>query len=183
MLPEDLEPFRAELIQEEREEAKKDAEKERLGLVMYTDGSRLKSLAAGYTVAWENGHIWEGIKTHLGYNQEAFDAECAALARALESASRPDTISTNHHFTDAQVAIRRMASDEPGPGQKYALEARKHIATLQQAVSGITIEVRWCPAYEGVEGNKKADEWAKLAADEPDTQGVKGLEWTTYSDQ
>ena len=70
-----------------------------------------------------------------------------------------------------------------GAGQKYALEARKHIATLQQAVSGITIEVRWCPAHEGVEGNKKADEWAKLAADEPDTQGVKGLEWTTYSDQ
>jgi len=60
---------------------------------MYTDGSWLKSGAAGYTVAWKNGHIWEGIKTLLGYNQEAFDAECAALARALESASRRDTIS------------------------------------------------------------------------------------------
>ena len=26
-----------------------------------------------------------GIKTHLGFNQEAHDAECAALAHALES--------------------------------------------------------------------------------------------------
>ena len=31
-------------------------------------------------------------------------------------------------FTDAQAAIRRMASEEPGPGQQYALRAREHIA-------------------------------------------------------
>ena len=78
-------------------------------------------------------------------------------------------------FTDAQVAIKTMASDEPGPGQKYALEARKHNATLRRAVPDITIEIRWCPAHEGVEGNEQADRWAKLAADEPDTLGV---EWS-----
>jgi len=55
---------------------------------MFTDGSRLEDGAAGYAVAWKNGLSWKGIKTHLGYNQEAFDAECAALARARESASR-----------------------------------------------------------------------------------------------
>jgi len=60
------------------------------------------------------------------------------------------------------------------------VEARQHIATLRRAAPDITIEIRWCPVYEGVEGNEKADEWAKLAADEPDTQGVEG--WT-YSDR
>jgi len=69
-----------------------------------------------------------------------------------------------------------MASDEPGLGQKYALEARKHIAVLRRTAPDITIEVRWCPAHEGVEGNKKADEWAKLMADEPDTPGVEWLD-------
>jgi len=39
-----------------------------------------------------------------------------------------------------------MASDEPGPGKKYALEARKHIAALRRVVPGITIEIRWCLA-------------------------------------
>jgi len=43
----------------------------------------------------------------MGYNQEAYDAECAALARALESASRrnmtPERVTI---FTDAQAAIR-----------------------------------------------------------------------------
>jgi len=80
-------------------------------------------------------------------------------------------------FSDAQAAIKRMASDEPGPSQQYALQARKHIATLRKARPGISIEIRWCPAHKGVAGNEKADEWAKVAAEEPDTRGV---EWLNY---
>jgi len=76
-----------------------------------------------------------------------------------------------------------MVSDEPGPGQRYALEARAHVAALRNSRPDIAIEVRSCPAHEGVEGNEKADEWAKLAADEPDAKGVEGLEWMTYSDR
>ena len=85
-------------------------------------------------------------------------------------------------FTDAQAAIRRMASDEPGPGQQYALQARRHIAALRRSVArpGVIIEIRWCPAHKGIAGNEKADEWAKIAAEEPDTHGV---EWPSYSDQ
>jgi ribonuclease HI len=166
-----------ELIQEEREEAKKEAERERPGLVMFTDGSRQENGAAGYAVAWKNGQSWEGVKVHMGYNQEAYDAECAAIARALEIAANstpaPDCVTI---FTDAQAAIRRMASDDPGPGQKYALEARTHVVALRSAAPDTTIEVRWCPAHEGVEGNEKADEWAKIVADEPDTQACEG--WT-----
>jgi len=135
-------------------------------------------------VAWKEGQTWKGIKTHMGYNQEAFDAECAAIARALETASRKNTTSERITiFTDAQAAIRRMSTDELGPGQKYALEARKHIATLRRTMPDIAIEIRWCPAHEAVEGNEKADEWARLAAHELDTQGEAGLEWLTYSDR
>ena len=182
---EDPEHLDAKLVQEERKEAKKEAERERPGLIMFTDGSRLESGAAGYAVAWKNGRTWEGIKSHLGYNQEVFDAEYAALARALETAARRNTVPKHVTiFTDAQAAIQRMASDEPGPGQKkYALQVRKHIRTLPRVESGITIEVRWCPAHEGVEGNEKADEWVKLAAEEPDAWGVEGLEWMAYSDR
>ena len=130
------------LLQEEEAEAKAEAEKERPGLVVFTDGPRLDDGATGYTVVLRNGQTWKGIKTHMGYNQEALDAECAALARALESASRrnktPEGVTI---FAGAQAAIRRMASEEPGPGQQYALQARKHAATLRRARPGII--VRW----------------------------------------
>ena len=107
--------------------------------------------------------------------------ECAALASALESASRRNTIPERVTiFTDAQAAIKRMASDEPGPGQQYALHAQKHIAALRRARPGIIIEIRWCPVHKGIAGNEKADEWAKIVAGEPDTHAG---EWLNYSDR
>jgi len=59
----------------------------------------------------------------MGYNQEAYDMECTALACALESVLGgyvPEQVTI---FSDAQAAIRRMASHEPGPGQQYACQA------------------------------------------------------------
>jgi len=35
--------------------------------------------------------------------------------------------------------------------------------------SSNTIEMRWCPACKVVRGNEKADDWAKLTADELDS--------------
>jgi len=59
-----------------------------------------------------------------------------------------------------------MASDEPGPGQQYAIQARKHIAVLRRAKPDITIEIRWCAAHKGIAENEKAGEWAKAAAEQ-----------------
>jgi len=113
----------------------------------------------------------------MGYNQEAYNAECAALAGAIQAASpwntNPEGVSI---FSDAQAAIRKTASDEPDPGQHYALQARRHIAALRKAWPCITIEIRWCPAHKAIAGNEMADKWAKIAAEEPDTHGVKWLE-------
>jgi len=110
----------------------------------------------------------------MGYNREAYDAECTALARALETASRRQTTPERVPiFTDAQAAIRRMASEKPGPDQMYALQARKHIAVLRRARPDITIKIRWCPSHKGASGNEKADEWLKHAAEKPDVRGVE----------
>jgi len=115
----------------------------------------------------------------MGYNQEGYDAECAALARALQVASLRNTIPERVIiFSDAQAAIRRMASDEPGPGQQYVIQARKHFTALRRVRPVISIEIRWCPAHKGIAGNEKADEWAKVAAEKPDTHGV---EWQSYN--
>jgi len=65
-----------------------------------------------------------------------------------------------------------MASDGTGPGQRYAIAARKHIAELRRKEPEIWIEIRWCPRHCGVKGNEKADEWAKRASNEPDAHGT-----------
>jgi len=176
VLLEEPETLDAELLQQEEAEAKSEAERTRPGLTMFADGSRLDDGATEYSVVLKRGLTWAGAKVHLGNNQEAYDAECAALAHALELATQRSTIPERVTiFSDAQAAIRRMASDEPGPGQQYALQARKHITTLRRARKGIVIEIRWCPAHKGVAGNEKADEWAKIAAGQPNTHGVEWL--------
>ena len=92
-----------------------------------------------------------------------------ALARAPETASRRQTIPDRVTiFTDAQAAIKRMILEEPGHRQTHALQARKHIAALRRP--DVTTETRWCPAHKGAPGNEKADEWAKLAVEEPDAR-------------
>jgi hypothetical protein len=108
----------AEMIQEDEKAAKAEAERLRPGITIFTDGSRLDSGAAGYAVVWLNGQSWLGTKSHMGYNQAADDAEFAALARALEVAAKRQTAPEQVTiFTDGQAAIRRMVSEDPGPGQ------------------------------------------------------------------
>jgi len=64
----------------------------------------------------------------MGYFQEAYDAECAAIARALKEAanrSRRQELGWVRIFTDAQAAMTRMSHDEPRPGQTYAAHSRR----------------------------------------------------------
>ena len=86
----------------------------------------------------------------MGWGQEAYDAECAAIARALQvAATRSHVIGAVTIFRDAQAAIWRMTSDELGLGQIYALKARKHIAALRAKEPGVKFEIRWCPSHQG----------------------------------
>jgi len=131
----------------EQEEARREGERERPGLTIFTDGSKTLSGAAGYAVVWKNKSKWVGIKTHMRYDQKAFDTEFAALARSLNVAVRrrspPERVTI---LTDAQAAMGRMVAEEPGPWQKYAIMARRRIAALRAAKPKVPIEIRCFPA-------------------------------------
>jgi hypothetical protein len=105
ILLEALEALDATILVEDRGSAK--AEHLSPGLTIFTDGSRVDSGAAGYAMAWQNGQHWLGIKVQMGYNRDAFDAECAALVTALEVAARRQTTQARvTFFTAVQAAIR-----------------------------------------------------------------------------
>jgi ribonuclease HI len=84
------------------------------------------------------------------------------------------------HSLALPAQLSAAVISEPAHGQTYAIQARRYIAALRKARPDITIAIRWCPAHEGIIGNEKTDEWAKVAAAEPDTRGV---EWTRYTDR
>jgi len=170
---ESVEHLDATTIVEDEAGAKYEAERQRPGLVTSIDGSCTEGGATGYAVVWKKNQTWKGLKVHMGRVQEAYDTECAAIARTLETAARRrDKLDHLTIFTDAQAAIWRMSSMTLAQDS----DTPSHIAELRRKGPGI----RWYPSHCGVEGNEIADEWAKQAADEPDARGV---EWHQYIDR
>jgi len=78
----------ATAIVEDEAGAKYEAERQRPDLVIFTDGSRTEGGATGYAVVWKKNQTLNGLKVHMDRAQEAYDAEYAAIARALETAAR-----------------------------------------------------------------------------------------------
>lgn len=64
---------------------------------------------------------------------------------------------------------------EVGPGQMFALPGRRILAEIDSPV-----EIRWCPAHEGITGNEKEDGQANVAPDQPHEHGV---EWVTIDNR
>jgi len=83
----------------------------------------------------------------MGYNQEAYDAECAAIVRTLNIAAERQQRKKLERltiFTDAQAPITRMQTCEVGR-QQYALQTRKALEKIK-----CPVEIRWCPAHSGI---------------------------------
>jgi hypothetical protein len=103
------EALQAEIVVEEWKKAMEAAGIASDGVTLWTDGSRTEDGACGYAVVWrKKGEVWKGHQVHLGYNQKVYDAECAAIVRALQVGrdSRNQLQMTKITiFTDAQAAM------------------------------------------------------------------------------
>jgi len=138
-----------------------EAKVEREGLVLWTDGSRKEDEWVGCAVVWEEEGMWKKRRVHLGRQKEAFDAEMYAMFEATqvadEMAERKEVTRVTV-FMDSQATLRRIQSDEPGPGQ--VLELRTMNWTDALARMNFQVEFRWVPAHKGIEGNEEADRQA-----------------------
>ena len=133
-------------------------------LCFYTDGSLLDQRAGSGITGSRAGEIIFERSYYLGQENETFDAELYAIAKAAATATRDVQTSeynTSHIwiFSDNQAAVRRMCDKLPQPGQTHVLSALDHLTTLQN--NGIKVHIHWVPGHVEVEGNERADILAK----------------------
>ena len=89
--------------------------------------------------------------------------------KSLERRPQPQAATGTKYvvFTGSRAAMQRILSDAPGPGQAQAATTVCLAKILCQR--GSIIDVRWVPGHHGVEGNGKADQHARGAAEGRDT--------------
>jgi len=80
-------PLEATVTVDEESAAKQEAQHADRRLTNFTDGSRL-------AVTWMKGNTWEGYKTHMGWGQEAYDANRKGLTGS--GIQRPYTRNSHH---------------------------------------------------------------------------------------
>ena len=76
-----------------------------------------KHRSQSYAVTRKRGLQWKGHKAHMSFQQEACDAECAVIARALEAAAlRPLAHERITIYAVAQAAMKDgFGRDRPWP--------------------------------------------------------------------
>jgi len=144
---------------------------------MFTDVSRLDDGATGYAVVWKAGQNLEGRQNPNGLQP-------GGLRRRVRR-SRPRAASgiTVEHDSGTSHPLLRCAGShqEDGIGRTGS---RPAVRPSGKEAHRCGRQGRASPLRSGGArptraslGNEKADEWAKIAAEEPDTRGV---EWLNY---
>ena len=168
------EPYPGVIVISLTEQALEEAREPRLGLVLWSDGSRLEHGGVGAAAAWRQSSTWQTCKTSLGKSKEIFDAELwgvsDALKVALDIARNQEAVTI---FLDSQAAIKKIRNANSGAGQ--AIASQIHERTQQLIDRGHTVVIRWVPGHAGVEGNEVADQAAKQAAE---GSGRKAVGWS-----
>jgi len=101
-LPESQQSLGGQVIIQKEKLAKAEAELDREGLVLWTDGSRKEDEWVGCAVMWKEER-WEKRREHLSRQKEAFDAEIHAISEAVRIAQEKCTKKTLRWLGSLQI--------------------------------------------------------------------------------
>jgi len=76
--------------------------------------------------------------------------------RIADEVSEKEEVRRVTVFTDSQATLRRIQSDEPGPGKVLALRTMRWESELSK--KNIQVEYQWVSAHKGIEGNEQANQ-------------------------
>eukprot|EP00116_Pleurobrachia_bachei_P000967 sb/3461229/ len=135
------------------------------GLHIFTDGSDKKDgrVGGGWCIYKDGREIETGqCKLHplASINQ----AEAKALQLAAEDALRiflkDVSVTAVSFYSDSRAVIQRITSSPFTAHTTVAL-----VKTLNKLGEKCPVSITWCPGHHGIEGNERADQLAKAAAD------------------
>ena len=148
---------------------------------MWTDGSQLDSGHLGTGIVWEKASKWHQKSLGIGYSKEIVDAELIGILEALRIAVKERKLRNYSQltiFSDSQTAIQRTLNDKSGSGQALAIEIIAITEGLKE--KGVQTTIRWVSSHFGTEGNEKADQLAKKAANQPKSAQIDGYSSFSY---
>ena len=159
------EVFPGKIFVEEKCRAIEIAKRDQADLSLWCDGSKLDKGETGAAVAWKQGDEWLTRKVTLGQNKEIFDAELWGISEAVKVAEQKCLAQQYvliNIFCDSQLAINRLKVIDNKAGQ--ALKAQIYQKVKQLIRQGHEVSICWVPSHCKIEGNDRADQAAKEAA-------------------
>src|SRR5438045_1735387 len=137
-------------------------------ICIYTDGSGIngKIGAAAYSPTVEQTRC-----KHMGDDtmHNVFAAEVEAIEMASEMIEEEETNQSYTRciiFEDSQAAITAIEKPKRQSGQEVIKRTLDNLESIKSQRPELTLQLIWIPGHKGIEGNEKADQEAKQAAEE-----------------
>ncbi|CAF4816835.1 unnamed protein product [Pieris macdunnoughi] len=126
---------------------------------IYTDGSKTEGGVGAAWSKWENGREKKWKKIKMAPYCTVYQAELAALVGAVREAMIAGT--DVNICSDSRSSLEAIAGGRSR--NPRVIEIRRHL--VESLKKGQNIKLHWVKAHVGTEGNERADELARAAAE------------------
>ena len=153
-------------ILQSEEDAKKYDKNNSATVKIYTDESSIEGgIGAAATLYINNTHC-RSLQFHLGSDKHhtVFEAKLVGLMLGAALLQQIDYLEDGTIAIDNQAAAKAITNFCSAPGQHLIDFFLKQMSGLANRHKGVSFEIYWIPAHQGIPGNEEADKLAKQAA-------------------
>ena len=158
-------------IADDKKMSVKEDEDDTAQVKVYTDGSGYKGMIGASAVLYRyhpGGRKTEKyLQYHLGPDTEytVCDGETVGLTLAAHLLQEERGVGRASGSADNQAAIRSTTSIKPKSGHHLVDMFTKRLQAARKTNTNLNLTIRWIAGHMEVEGNERADELAKEAAE------------------
>ena len=154
-------------ITSSREESKEADANDKATFKVYTDGSGQDGMAGAAAVLYKGHALVGSLCYHLGSLEQhtTYEAELIGILLGLWLIRREPDADSASLKVDSQAAIQALNVHKPRLGGHILDEIQELSDSLHvRSLSDLQLKISWISGHDGVAGNEKVDEEAKVAA-------------------